>query len=62
MFTSDPGSERASSVEDYQNTCAEFIVRTTNEWIYRYSDTIKKIDIVMNHDINKLAENTAGYP
>ena len=93
MFTSDTGSERASSVEDYQNTCAEFIVdiskdyedwvdryqlgeeetksrkttignivQTTNEWIYRYCDTIKKIDIVMNHDINKLAENTAGYP
>ena len=93
MFTPDPGSERASSVEDYQNTCAEFIadiskdyedwvdryqlsgeetksrkaaigsiVQTTNEWIYRYSDTIKKIDIVMNDGINKMAENTAGYP
>ena len=93
MFTSDTGSERASSVEDYQNTCAEFIVdiskdyedwvdryklgeeetksrkttignivQTTNEWIYRYSDTINKIDIVMNDGINKMAENTAGYP
>ena len=93
MFTSDTGSERASSVEDYQNTCAEFIVdiskdyedwvdryqlgeeetksrkttignivQTTNEWIYRYCDTIKKIDIVMNDGINKMAENTAGYP
>ena len=93
MFTSDTGSEGASSVEDYQNACAEFIadisrdyenwvdryqlseeetlsrkaaigniVQTTNEWIYRYSDTIKKIDIVMNDGINKMAENTAGYP
>ena len=93
MFTSDTGSEGASSVEDYQNTCAEFIadiskdyedwvdryqlseeetksrkaaigsiVQTTNEWIYRYCDTIKKIDIVMNDGINKMAENTAGYP
>ena len=93
LFTSDTGSEGASSVEDYQNTCAEFIadiskdyedwvdryqlseeetksrkaaigsiVQTTNEWIYRYSDTIKKIDIVMNDGINKMAENTAGYP
>jgi hypothetical protein len=93
MFTSDTGSEGASSVEDYQNTCAEFIadiskdyenwvdryqlseeetlsrkaaigniVQTTNEWIYRYSDTIKKIDLVMNDGINKMAENTAGYP
>ena len=93
MFTPDTGSERASSVEDYQNTCSEFIVdiskdykdwvdrynlgeketksrkatidnivKTTNEWIYRYSDNIKKIDIVMNDGINKMAENTAGYP
>jgi hypothetical protein len=93
MFAVDAGSERASSVEDYQNTCVEFIadisrdykdwvdryqlaegeatsrkatidklVKTTNEWIYKYSDTIKKIDIVMNDGINKMAENTAGYP
>lgn len=93
MFTPDPGSERASSVEDYQNTCSEFIVdissdykdwvdryhlgeeetksrkatiddivQSTNKWIYRYSDNIKKIDIVMNDGINKMAENTAGYP
>ena len=93
MFTSDTGSEGASRVEEYQNTCAEFIAdiskdyedwvdryqlseeetksrkaaignieQTTNEWIYRYSDTIKKIDIVMNDGINKMAENTAGYP
>jgi hypothetical protein len=93
MFAADAGSERASSIEDYQNTCAEFIVdiskdykdwvdryqlaegetisrkttidklvQTTNEWIYKYSDTIKKIDIVMNDGINKMAENTAGYP
>src|SRR2546426_2288062 len=93
MFATDTGSDRATSIEDYQNTCAEFIadiskdyedwvdryqlseeetksrkaaigniVQTTNEWIYRYSDTIKKIDIVMNDGINKMAENTAGYP
>jgi len=93
MITPDNGSRHAGSVEDYQNTCAEFIVdiskdykdwvdryqlseeetlsrkaaignivQTTNEWIYRYSDTIKKIDIVMNDGINKMAENTAGYP
>jgi hypothetical protein len=93
MFAFDAGSERATSVEDYQNTCAEFIVdisrdykdwvdryqlsegetvsrkatidklvQTTKEWIYKYSNTIKKIDIVMNDGINKMAENTAGYP
>jgi hypothetical protein len=93
MFAFDAGSDRANSVEDYQHTCAEFIVdisrdykdwvdryqlkeeetisrkasidnivQTTNEWIYKYSNSIKKIDIVMNDGINKMAENTAGYP
>jgi len=93
MITPDNGSRHAGSVEDYQNTCAEFIVdiskdykdwvdryqlseeetqsrkatidnivQTTIEWIYRYCETIKKIDIVMNDGINKMAENTAGYP
>ena len=93
MFASDVGSERATSIEDYQNTCAEFIVdisrdymvwvdryqlgaeetaqrkstinnivKTTNEWILKYGKTIKKVDIVMNDGVNKMAENTAGYP
>jgi hypothetical protein len=93
MITPSEGSQRAGSVEDYQNICAEFIVdiskdykswvdryqlteeeaksrkatidnivQTSIEWIYRYCDTIKKIDIVMNDGINKMAENTAGYP
>jgi len=38
------------------------IVQTTNEWIYKHSNSIKKIDIVMNDGINKMAESTAGYP
>jgi hypothetical protein len=93
MFATDTGSERATSIEDYQNTCAEFItdisrdymdwvdryqlgdqetarrksvissiVKTTNDWIARYGTTIKKVDIVMNDGVNKMAENTAGYP
>jgi hypothetical protein len=93
MFTANSDSERASSVEDYQKTCAEFIediskdymdwvdrydlddkesssrkenirniVQVTNEWIYKFCDTIKKVDIVMNDGINKMAESTAGYP
>ena len=93
MFAADTGSERATSVEDYQNTCTEFIidisrdymewvdryqlgeqetarrklvinniVKTTNDWITRYGTTIKKIDIAMNDGVNKMAENTAGYP
>ena len=93
MFATDSNSERATSIEDYQNTCMEFIidisrdykdwvdryqlsndeltkrknsidsvVKTTNEWIQNYCNTIKKVDIVMNDGINKMAENTAGYP
>jgi hypothetical protein len=93
MFASDAGSERATSIEDYQNTCAEFItdisrdykdwvdryqlgeqetarrkgvidniVNTTNQWINRFGTTIKKVDIIMNDGVNKMAENTAGYP
>jgi hypothetical protein len=93
MFAADAGSERATSIEDYQNTCTGFImdisrdyiewvdryqlddqetakrksiisdiVKTTNEWITRYGMTIKKIDIIMNDGVNKMAENTAGYP
>ena len=93
MFAFDAGSDRANNVEDYQQTCAEFIVdisrdykdwvdryqlkeeetisrkatidkivQTTNEWIYKNSNSIKKVDIVMNDGINKMAENTAGYP
>lgn len=93
MFAADPGSERATSIEEYQNTCAEFItdiskdytdwvdryqlgdeetkrrktiiqnvVRSTNEWINRFGTTIKKVDIIMNDGVNKMAENTAGYP
>jgi hypothetical protein len=93
MFAADTGSDRATSIEDYQNTCTEFIIdiskdykdwvdryqlseeetrsrkaiisnviKTTNDWISKYANTIKKVDVVMNDGINKMAENTAGYP
>jgi len=93
MFATDSSSERATSIEDYQNTCMEFIsdisrdytdwvdryqldndesskrkdsidnvVKTTNSWIRNFCNTIKKVDIVMNDGINKMAENTASYP
>ncbi|HEX7031407.1 MAG TPA: hypothetical protein VF172_00260 [Nitrososphaera sp.] len=93
MFAADTGSERATSIEDYQNTCVDFItdiskdymdwvdryqldepetsmrkavisriVKTTNDWIVKYGNTIKKVDIIMNDGVNKMAENTAGYP
>lgn len=38
------------------------IVKTTNDWITKYGNTIKKVDIIMNDGVNKMAENTAGYP
>jgi hypothetical protein len=93
MFASDADSERATSIEDYQNTCSNFIidlskdykdwidryklsqieenfrktkideiVKLSNDFIFKFGDTIKKIDIIMNDGINKMAENTAGYP
>lgn len=93
MFASDRDSERATSIEDYQNTCSEFIkdiskdykdwieryqlpseedisrrkvidsvVENTTKLIHEYGDSIKKIDIIMNDGINKMAESTAGYP
>jgi hypothetical protein len=38
------------------------IVERTNEWIAKIATTIKAVDIVMNDGIQKMAENTAGYP
>ncbi|MDQ3847492.1 MAG: hypothetical protein M3261_00880 [Thermoproteota archaeon] len=39
MFATDSASERASSIEDYQNTCTEFIIDISHDymdWINRY--------------------------
>jgi hypothetical protein len=89
----DTASERASSVQDYQSTCTDFIndisndykdwvdryqlsatesaerkkridsvATTTSDWIFKYGLNIKKVDIIMNDGINKMAEYTAGYP
>ena len=35
---------------------------TTSDWIFKYGLNIKKVDIIMNDGINKMAEFTAGYP
>jgi hypothetical protein len=45
-----------------RKTTIESIRLTTNKWIRSYGNTIKKIDIIMNDGINKMAERTAGYP
>ncbi|MGB8087040.1 MAG: hypothetical protein WCF07_12200, partial [Nitrososphaeraceae archaeon] len=90
MVFRDTASERASSVQDYQATCADFIsdiskdykdwvdryqlnanesagrkegidtiALTTSDWIFKYGLNIKKVDIIMNDGINKMAEYTA---
>lgn len=38
------------------------IVERTNDWIAKIATTIKGVDVVMNDGIQKMAENTAGYP
>ncbi|MGD1837866.1 MAG: hypothetical protein ACPKPY_07385 [Nitrososphaeraceae archaeon] len=40
----------------------EETVYKTNNWIINFGKSIKKIDIIMNDGINKMAESTAGYP
>lgn len=37
-------------------------VERTNEWIAKVATTIKGVDVIMNDGIQKMAENTAGYP
>lgn len=38
------------------------IVMKSSNIIFKFGDTIKKTDIIMNDGINKMAEQTAGYP
>lgn len=38
------------------------IVMKSSNIIFKFGNTIKKIDIIMNDGINKMAEQTAGYP
>ena len=38
------------------------IVIKSSRIIYKFGDTIKKIDIIMNDGITKMAEYTAGLP
>ncbi len=38
------------------------IIERTNDWIAKVATTIKAVDVVMNDGIQKMAENTAGYP
>lgn len=38
------------------------VVKNISEWIGHYGNTIKKIDIIKDAGINKMAEHTAGFP
>lgn len=40
----------------------DYIVKNTNLWIARYGCTIKKIDIIKDDGLSKMAGFTAGYP
>ncbi len=51
------GEERAWRLEMIDN-----VVKVTSVWIARYGDTIRKIDVIKDDGINKMAEFTAGYP
>lgn len=46
----------------FRKSSIEMVVRTTNEWIAKYGNTIKKIDTIKDDGINKMAEFTAGFP
>lgn len=45
-----------------RNGAIDHFAETTNEWIGKFGDTIKKIDVIKDDGINKMAESTAGYP
>ncbi len=46
----------------FRRNAIEEVVKTTNEWIGKFGNTIKKIDVIKDDGINKMAEFTAGYP
>lgn len=48
--------------EEWRLRMIDNVVKVTGSWIARYGDTIKKIDIIKDDGISKMAEFTAGYP
>ncbi len=48
--------------EEWRLRMIDNVVKVTSSWIARYGDTIKKIDIIKDDGISKMAEFTAGYP
>src|SRR5918912_445847 len=100
MFAIDRDSDRATSIEDYQNTCTEFIndisndykswveryslseeenklrkmlidsiVEKTNNWIFKYGNSINKVEIFVNnmsrytlHPVGEVKLNIRAIP
>lgn len=52
----------AEEERNFRKNAIAQVVKTTNEWIGKFGDSIKKIDIIKDDGINKMAEFTAGYP
>jgi len=52
----------AEEERNFRKSAIDQVVKTTNEWIGQFGDSIKKIDIIKDDGINKMAESTAGYP
>ncbi|MEM4274278.1 MAG: hypothetical protein QXK74_01440 [Candidatus Nitrosocaldaceae archaeon] len=48
--------------ERFRTEMIDYIVKNTNLWIAKYGDTIKKIDIIKDDGLSKMAGFTAGYP
>ena len=46
----------------FRRNAIEEVVKTTNDWIGKFGNSIKKIDVIKDDGINKMAESTAGYP
>ncbi|MFY3739883.1 MAG: hypothetical protein HMLIMOIP_000302 [Candidatus Nitrosomirales archaeon] len=46
----------------FRKNAIQEVVKTTNEWIGKFGNSIKKIDVIKDDGINKMAESTAGYP
>ncbi|HLE35210.1 MAG TPA: hypothetical protein VI698_04890, partial [Nitrososphaerales archaeon] len=46
----------------FRRNAIEEVVKTTNDWIGKFGNSIKKIDVIKDDGINKMAEFTAGYP
>ena len=63
MFASDSDSERATSIEDYQNTCSEFIIdisRDYKDWVDRYQLAPEETN-ERKERIHEIVENTNNW-